>query len=145
MNFACHRSERAKEFRVTNYVSNMPKMRLRKTEADRCIRKFESYFNELVKTNFENGLALGSKGYIRLKSKHRETNLEISGNARNGTILLRGELSEYAEIHYSPGAIHVYRYEGGNRGQEAAILLNRRLPTESYSFGAQNDVKKLLG
>ena len=144
MNFGCHRSERARQFKNSNYVSHVPKSRLRKTDADQCILKYESYFNRLVEKNFDKGLSTGAKGYINLRENHQDTRVEISGNSQSGTILLKSGLSRYSEIHYSPRAIHVYHYEGGNRGQEAAIYLNRQLPTESYSFGVSHEVQKLL-
>lgn len=144
MNFGCHRSQRSDQFKASNYVSHIPKSKLDRSCASDCIQMYESYFNQLVEKNFTKGLALGTKGYIRLTEQHTETRIEISGNSNSGSIRLQSGLSKYAEVHFSPRAIHVYQHEGGNFGQEAAVFLNRRLPTESYSFGSRQDVAKLL-
>lgn len=144
MNFGCHRSERSQSFRNSNFVSHIPKSKLSNDEARKGIRMYEGYFNQLIERNFEQGLGQGARGNIRFKNSQKDIKIEVSGNSRNGSILLRSGLNQYSEIHFSPRAIHVYHHEGGSFGQEAAIYLNRRLPTESYGFGVTQEVARLL-
>ena len=144
MNFGCHRTERSRQFKNSNFVSHIPKSKLDGGTAKNCISMYEGYFNRLVEKNFEKGLAPGTKGYLRLNHQHKETNVEISGNSTNGSIVLKSGVSKYAEIQFSARAIHIYHHDGSNGAQESAVYLNKRLPTESYSFGARQEVEKLL-
>jgi hypothetical protein len=145
MSYGCHRRERAESFRRSNYVSHIPKEWLGSSQASLCIQKFESYFDGLAEESVQQGRSAGSKGFLRLKESSQEVQVEISGNTRNGSIVLRGGYSTYSEIHFSPRAIHVYRSEQeGRLGNEVAVYLNRRLPDQSFGFGVKTQLDRYL-
>lgn len=145
MSNGCHRRERAETFRRHNYVSHVAKGKLRANEATRFIGQLESYFQDLASRS-PGHITPGRKYSFKVRGAQQELQVEMSGNLQNGSIVITGGHALYSEIHYSPRAIHVYRshQEVGNYANEAAIYLNRRLPSESLGFGPQTQFSTLL-
>ena len=140
MSYGCHRRERAEEFRRSNYVSHIPKGRLKKEEATHFIQKVESFFQGLEEARNHNG-----RGYVELRKSFRDVKVEFLGNHQSGSIVVRGGLNQYSEIHFSPRAIHVYHSEQEDSlSNEAAIYLNRYLPHESLGYGSKRQLERLM-
>jgi hypothetical protein len=145
MSYGCHRKRRAEEFQRSNFVSHMPKAKLRHTEAKDCIDKFESYFHELLQKKEARGFPATSVAKLKLRKRFKDYTVEVSGNSQSGRIVVRSGLATYAEYTFTPRAIHVYKSEQeGNLGSEAAIYLHRRLPQNSVAYGIKTNLKKLM-
>lgn len=138
MNYGCHRKLRAELFRKSNYVSHISKRRLNKGEVGRYIQQLESYFDRLDEEKQKRGYSGGSRGTIVLKEGHGELQVEISGNKQSGSLVVQKGLGEYAEIHFSPRAIHVYRSERdhGSFDKESAFYISKLAPASSFRYGS---------
>ncbi|MFA5508219.1 MAG: hypothetical protein WC314_26280 [Vulcanimicrobiota bacterium] len=144
MNNGCHRQLRAEEFRRSNYVSHVPQERLRRTEAKKCIKQYESFFQQLQQEKQSRGFSSDSKGILKIRKSFKDYSVEVSGNSQSGQIIVRSGISHYAEYNFTPRSIHVYRSEQeGCLGREAAIYLHRQLPEHSVGYGIKNDLEKL--
>lgn len=143
---ACHKTERAAEFRRKRYVSNVPKSRIAPTEVHSSIQRFVNYFENLRNHSGQGELSAGCTGYLKISKPNNDYRVEYTGNSQNGQIVVRGGHSLYAEINFSPRAIHVYRAENvsGSLSDEAAVYLDRALPKQSLSFGNQRQLKRLI-
>jgi hypothetical protein len=145
MNHGCYRQTRAEEFRRSNFVSHIPKAKLRRTEAKDCIEKFESYFQELSQKKEAVGFHENSVARLKIRKSFKDYTVEVSGNSQTGRIVVRSGLATYAEYTFTPKAIHVYSSEQeGNLGQEAAIFLHRQLPQQSVGYGIKTNLKNLM-
>ena len=145
MNHGCYRQSRAEEFRKSNFVSHIPKAKLRHREARECIEKFESYFQDLLQKKEANGFPLDSVAQLKLRKSFKDYTVEVSGNSQSGKIVLRSGLATYAEYTFTPRAIHVYKSEQeGNLGQESAIFLHRQLPQHSVGYGIKTNLQNLM-
>ena len=144
MKQGCHRQERAEAFRRNNYVSHVPKEKLRRHEAKACISKFESYFQDLVAEREAHGFPVDSVAYLKIRKSFKDYSVEVSGNSQSGRIVIRGGVSHYSEYTFTPRSIHVYSSEQeGNLGHEAAIYLHRQLPQHSLGYGIKSNLEKL--
>ena len=142
----CYKTQRAAEFRKKRFVSHVPKGRLAVPRVQSCIEKFVNYFENLRASAGHGELSSGSKGSLRVTKPRNDYRVEYSGNSQNGQIVVRGGHSLYAEINYSPRAIHVYRAESisGSLNDEAAVYLDRALPKQSLSFGSTRQLERLI-
>lgn len=132
--------QRAEEFRRQRWLYGTPSRSIRRAQARSLIRKLHRLFEHFL----ESGAARPGSPQV-IAARGTDLRVKASGRLYEGKMEVRSSGCYYLEVRYEKSAIYVFRCPGYMGSADGALVLDRRLPQCSRSFGTNGGDDFLAG